>query len=111
MTKVFHALTLTALLGLLHPIAALGKWEAEVLPVTLQVGYAVRTADLSGDGKLDIVIVDSKRILWLENPTWKLHEIYSTPNAPFDNVCIAIKDIDGDGRLDMALGSDWQFGN
>jgi hypothetical protein len=111
MSKLFHALALSALLGLLSPVAARGKWEAEVMPVTLQVGYAVRTADLSGDGKLDIVIVDSKRILWLENPTWKVHEIYSTPSAPFDNVCIAIKDIDGDGRLDMALGSDWQFGN
>jgi hypothetical protein len=87
------------------------EWKAEVLPVTLQVGYAVRAADMNGDEKLDIVIVDSKRILWLENPSWQTHEIYSTPDAPFDNVCIAIHDIDGDGRLDMALGSDWQFGN
>jgi hypothetical protein len=101
-------------LSLLAPgtyLCAQSEWTSHTLPVNLQVGYAVRTADLSGDGKLDIVIVDAKRILWLENPTWQVHEIYSTPDAKFDNVCLALKDIDGDGRLDMAVGSDWQFGN
>ncbi len=63
------------------------------------------------DGKLDIALVDSKRVLWLENPTWVEHVIYSTPDAKFDNVCFAAHDINGDGRLDFALGADWQFNN
>jgi hypothetical protein len=83
-------------------------WEAEVLPVELTVGYAVRAVDVSGDGKLDIVIVDSKRVIWLENPTWQVHVIQATPEARADNVCMAPYDIDGDGDIDLALGADWQ---
>ena len=83
----------------------------EELAVTLKVGYAVRAIDMNDDEKLDIAIVDSKRVLWLENPTWKEHVVYSTPEAKFDNVCFAPHDINGDGKLDFALGADWQFGN
>ncbi|MCA9191766.1 MAG: VCBS repeat-containing protein [Planctomycetales bacterium] len=87
------------------------EFRLETLPVELQVGYAVRTIDMNNDGKLDIAIVDSKRILWLENPNWTMHVIYETPDAKFDNVCFAPHDINGDGRIDLALGADWQFGN
>ncbi len=87
------------------------KVRTEELPVQLQVGYAVRTIDINDDGRLDIAIVDSKRVLWLENPTWATHVIYETPDAKFDNVCFAPHDINCDGRVDLALGSDWQANN
>ncbi len=86
-------------------------FETQELAVQLTVGYAVRTIDMNSDGQLDIAIVDSKRILWLENPTWSEHVIYATPDARFDNVCFAPHDVNGDGRVDLALGADWQFGN
>jgi hypothetical protein len=87
------------------------KWRDEVVPVELGVGYAVRILDLSGDGKLDIAIVDSKRFIWLENPTWNVHVMHEDPKASFDNVCFAPHDIDGDDDTDFAVGRDWQFGN
>ncbi len=87
------------------------SWEAVELPTKLTVGYAVRAIDMNRDKKLDIAIVDSKRVLWLENPSWKEHVIYSTPDAKADNVCFAPLDIDGDGLLDLALGADWQPNN
>lgn len=86
-------------------------FDPQELPTELTVGYAVRAIDMNGDHKLDIAIVDSKRVLWLENPSWKEHVIYATPEAQFDNVCFAPYDINQDGLLDFALGADWQFGN
>ncbi|MEM7476120.1 MAG: VCBS repeat-containing protein [Planctomycetota bacterium] len=94
-----------------QPLLAQINFETEELPTELKVGYAVRPIDFNQDGKLDIGIVDSKRVLWLENPTWKEHVIYSTPDAKFDNVCFAPHDVNGDGKIDLALGADWQFGN
>ncbi len=73
----------------------------------LGVGYAVLPVDLNQDGKPDIVVVDQKRVVWYENPTWKRHVIIEGQTAP-DNVCIAAYDIDGDGKLDFALGADWR---
>jgi len=97
------------LAALMAPAEA--QWLPLVLPVELQVGYAVRTLDLSGDGKPDILIADSKRYLWLENPNWQVHVIHETPNAMNDNVCMAPHDIDGDGKIDLAIGHDWQPNN
>ena len=57
------------------------RFEPQELPVTLQVGYAVRAVDVNNDKKIDIAIVDSKRVLWLENPSWTEHVIYETPDA------------------------------
>ncbi|MEQ8790691.1 MAG: VCBS repeat-containing protein [Pirellulaceae bacterium] len=76
------------------------------LETKLTVGYAVRLIDMNGDDRLDICIVDSKRILWLENPNWQEHVLIEAPDKT-DNVCFAPCDIDGDGRLDFALGADW----
>jgi aldos-2-ulose dehydratase/isomerase family protein/VCBS repeat protein len=77
------------------------------LPTRLTVGYAVRLIDMNGDQRLDICIVDSERILWLENPNWNEH-ILIEKQTKKDNVCFAPYDIDGDGQLDFAVGADWR---
>ncbi len=71
------------------------------------VVYAVTTADMNGDGKLDIVAVLSKRVVWYENPGWTEHIVLDRPEER-DNVCLAVHDIDGDGKPDIALGASWQ---
>jgi FG-GAP-like repeat len=107
-------LLLFVTLSCLHSISFVGAadtWRPEILPVELGVGYAVLSLDINGDGKLDIAIADSKRFLWLENPTWQTHVMHATPEAKQDNVCLAPWDVDGDGHVDFAIGHDWQFNN
>jgi hypothetical protein len=74
---------------------------------SLKVGYAVLLVDLNDDGRKDIVVVDTTRVVWFENPSWKMRTIIEGQTKP-DNVCIAAYDIDGDGQLDLALGADWR---
>jgi hypothetical protein len=85
---------------------AFPHFRMQELATDLKVGYAVLLVDLNGDGKKDIVVVDTTRVLWFENPTWKRRTIIEGQTKP-DNVCIAAYDIDGDGQLDLALGADW----
>ncbi|MEX0818361.1 MAG: hypothetical protein WD070_02175, partial [Pirellulaceae bacterium] len=74
-----------ACLGLVIIAAASSRVDAsefdfrgQELPTRLTVGYAVRLIDMNDDQRLDIVIVDSKRVLWLENPNWNEHIMLDT---------------------------------
>jgi hypothetical protein len=83
------------------------RFEMKELDRGLEVGYAVLLVDVDGDKKTDIVVVDTKRVIWYQNPDWKLRTIIRGKTKP-DNVCIAAADIDGDGQLDFALGAEWK---
>jgi len=76
-----------------------------------EVCYAVTLADVDGDARQDIVVVTENAVLWYGNPAetageWKKHTVIRD-QTPRDNVCIAPHDIDGDGRVDFALGASW----
>src|SRR5262245_56990327 len=62
----------------------------------LGVVYAVSTADINRDGKLDVVAINPTQVLWFENPTWEKHVILDGVTKK-DNVCFAVNDADGDG--------------
>jgi len=86
------------------------RFETQEIENGLTVGYAVMLVDVDGDKKLDIVVVDSKRVLWYQNPMWK-PRVMIQGGTVADNVCIAAHDIDGDGKVDFALGAYWQPSN
>lgn len=80
--------------------------ERVIDPHIGEVCYAVTKADVNGDNQLDIVAVSENRVQWYEAPSWKKHIILEDQTER-DNVCIAAHDIDGDGKVDFALGAGW----
>ena len=64
-------------------------------------------ADVNGDGKPDVVVVTEDAVIWYENPGWRKQDIIRGATVR-DNVCIQPHDIDGDGRIDFALGAGWK---
>lgn len=101
-------LTLLALALLCRAtFAAEPSFRVHEIETRLGVGYAVRLVDMNDDRKPDIVVVDTDRVIWYENPSWERRTLIQGQTKP-DNVCIAPYDIDGDGKLDFALGADWR---
>ncbi|MEX2172650.1 MAG: VCBS repeat-containing protein [Pirellulales bacterium] len=82
-------------------------FRAQEIEINLSIGYAVQLVDVNGDNKLDIVAVDTDRILWYENPTWLRRTLIEGLTKP-DNVAIAPYDITGDGKVDFALAAGWR---
>ena len=82
----------------------------QIDPRVGEVCYALTSADANGDGKLDVVAVASDAVVWYENPTWTKHDVIRG-GTERDNVCLQARDVDGDGRVDFALGASWQPSN
>jgi hypothetical protein len=93
-------------------IACFGEvhFRAQEIQRDFGIGYAVVIADVNGDHKPDIVAINPTQVVWFENPTWEKHVILDG-GTKHDNVSIAAEDIDGDGKVDFAIGADWQSTN
>ena len=83
------------------------QFRAEEIATDFGIGYAVTTGDVNGDGRTDVVAINATDLVWFEAPGWQKRVIL-TGATPRDNVCLALHDIDRDGRLDVALGASWQ---
>src|SRR2546423_7320448 len=72
----------------------------------VEIGYGLAIADVDGDKKPDILLADKKQIVWYRNPAWDKFVIAENLTK-LDDVCIAARDIDGDGKAEIAVGAGW----
>ncbi|MGI8636773.1 MAG: FG-GAP repeat domain-containing protein, partial [Segetibacter sp.] len=62
--------------------------------------------DVDGDGKPDILLADKKQFVWYRNGDWKRFVMVENLTEQ-DNVCIAARDLDGDGKVEVTVGAKW----
>jgi len=86
------------------------RFRAEQIATDFGVGYAVVTADVNADKRLDVLAINATDLVWFEAPGWQKQVILAGATVR-DNVTLAAHDIDGDGRLDVALGAGWTGAN
>jgi len=89
---------------------AVPRFERKVIDAEVKIGYGVAVADVDGDKREDIVLVDRDVIAWYRNGDFSKHVI-ARRLTKRDHVCVAARDIDGDGRCEIAVGGEWNPGD
>src|SRR6476660_1632019 len=82
------------------------RFEAQTIDDKISIGYGLAIGEVDGDGKPDILLADKKQFVWYRNGDWKRFVMVENLTA-FDNVCIAALDINGDGKVEVAVGAQW----
>ena len=92
-----------------HRIEVTGRsvpWQPREMHLT---GMNVAFLDVNGDGRLDILTQETfSKLVWLEQPEepstpWQIHPIGTI--FPDHGVGVAVGDLNGDGHLDLLIGS------
>ena len=91
------------------------SFQRQTIDNEIKIGYGLAIGRVDKDELLDILLADKKEIVWYQNPgtasePWKKHVIARNLTAK-DNVCLAARDITGDGLVEIAVGANWNPGN
>ena len=86
------------------------NFQPETIDSQVIIGYGTAIGDVDGDGRQDILLADKKQFVWYRNPDWKRFVIAENLTER-DNVCIAARDINGDGKVEVAVGGQWNPGD
>jgi len=85
------------------------SFEAQEIDSGVEIGYGIEVGDVDGDGRDDILLADKRQFVWYRNGDWKRF-VLAENLTERDNVCIAARDIDGDGMVEIAVGGQWNPG-
>lgn len=97
------------LVGIVSAFFDSPKFEAQLIDNNVAIGYGIAIGDVDGDKKNDILLADKKQFVWYRNGDWKRFVMIENLTIS-DNVCIAARDIDGDGKVEVAVGAQWNPG-
>jgi hypothetical protein len=100
---------LLVLFSFFQPLQEEPKFQSQVIDENVAIGYGLAIGDVDGDRKPDILLADKKQFVWYRNGDWKRFVMVDNL-TPSDNVCIAARDIDGDGKVEVAVGAQWNPG-
>lgn len=84
-------------------------FNAQIIDANIAIGYGLAIGDVDGDKKPDILLADKKEFAWYRNGDWKRFVMIENLTDS-DNVCLAARDIDGDGKVEVAVGAQWNPG-
>ncbi len=87
----------------------LPKFEAQTIDSNISIGYGMAVGDVDGDKKPDILLADKKQFVWYRNGDWKRFVMIENLTEN-DNVCIAARDLNNDGKVEVAVGAQWKPG-
>ena len=89
-------------------------FESQTIDAEIEIGYGLAVGRVDADELADVMLADKSQIVWYQNPgksqrPWKKHVMARNLTAK-DNVCIAARDITGDGLVEVAVGANWNPG-
>ena len=84
------------------------RFERIVIDADFPDAYQVEIADIDGDDRPDIVALGGGTVAWYQSPSWK-KRIITGPDMTPGVISSASRDLDGDGRPEIAIAYDFEM--